>query len=58
MTNKKDGLVVGKTGLLKTSPAKAVRAAMQKRVSEGTVERPDLSPAAAPKVRVKITTRR
>jgi hypothetical protein len=48
-------LIAGKTGPLKASSAKAVHALMQKRVSEGTVERPDV--AASGVVIKKVTVK-
>ena len=49
-------LIAGKTGPLKASSAKAVHALVQKRVSEGKVERPDLATSGIviKKVEVKV----
>ena len=49
-------LVVGKTGPLKVSSAKAVRALLHERAAAGSVERPDVESTStvANKVRVNL----
>jgi hypothetical protein len=48
-------LTAGKTGPLKVASAKAVRTLMQRRISEGTLERPDVEEPSAVRAQVTVT---
>jgi hypothetical protein len=47
-------LTAGKTGPLKVASVEAVRTLMQRRISEGTVERPDVGEPSDVRVRVEV----